>query len=355
MRSPLLRSLPYFLSYLIPGMALYGMIRSGWWTFLAPAVVFGVITILELMLGTGKENPTPEEEQAWKHHRSFSLLLWGHVVSQTAILVSFFYFFYNISHTAAETIGGVISTGLVLGGIGITVAHELIHRSSRFEQFLGKYLLFSTNYLHFFIEHIRGHHKTVGTPEDPVSAPLGHSFYRIWFTAVAGSFLNAWHLEHARLRKKNLSPYSLKNQMVRYTFLTVMWNLSIALSFGAEIYLYYLVASVIGFSLLEVVNYIEHYGLSRNVKPDGTPEKIEVHHSWNSNNYLSRWFLFELTRHADHHLNASRPYQNLRDIDPSPQHPTGYPGMIVLALLPPLWFRVMDNRARKAIESQSSA
>lgn len=349
MLSPLLRSLPYFMSYLIPVITIAGMNMGGSWTFFPIVFVFVLIPVMELLLGSDNSNARPDEEGTWKAHPAFSFLLWGHVVSQTAVLIFFFHFFLSADRSFVEAIGAVLSTGLMLGGIGITVAHELIHRRSPFEQFLGKVLLFSTNYLHFFIEHIRGHHKSVGTDHDPVSAPIGRTFYRFWFRAVAGSFINAWHLESVRMKKLNRPVLSLHNQMLRFFLISIVWNGAIGIAFGVNIFLYYLAASILGFSMLEIVNYIEHYGLTRSQKPDGSFEKVDAHHSWSSNNYLSRWFLFELTRHADHHLNASREYQILRNIDPSPQHPTGYPGMIILALIPPLWFRVMDKKAQAAM------
>lgn len=350
MNSSLIRSLPYFISYLVPIMTIYGMIRGGWWTFLTLGVMFGIVPLVELVLGVDTKNPTSEEDAMWKEHPAFSLLLWGHVVSQYVVLY-YFLEFHSTSRSLIEISGSIISTGLMLGGIGITVAHELIHRKSSFEQFLGKLLLFSTNYLHFFIEHIRGHHKTVGTEEDPVSAKIGQSFYAIWFHAVYGSYANSWKLERERLQKKDLPFISIHNQIVRYFFLTLALNIFIFFFFGWMTFLFYLLASTLAFSLLEMVNYIEHYGLTREQRDDGSYEKVEAHHSWSSNNYLSRWFLFELTRHADHHLNASRKYQVLKNIDSSPQHPTGYPGMIFLALIPPLWFRVMDKKAKQAMHT----
>lgn len=330
-------------------MTVFGLVRGGVWTFLTVGVLFIIVPLAELLIGIDSKNLNAEDEEQWKEHPAFTLLLWGHVITQYIVLYYFFDFFSSF-RTSIEITGAIISTGIMLGGIGITVAHELIHRKLPFEQFLGKLLLSSANYLHYFIEHIRGHHKSVGTEEDPVSAGIGQSFYRIWLRAVFGSYTNAWRLEQERLLKKGLSLYSIHNQMVRFFLITVALNSAVAYFFGLYILLYYILATTLGFSLLELVNYIEHYGLVREKHNDGSYEKIEAHHSWSSNNYLSRWFLFELTRHSDHHLNASRKYQILRNIDPSPQHPTGYPGMIFLALIPPLWFRVMDGKAKRAMK-----
>ncbi len=344
--------LPYTLSYIIPVAAIMGITQGGLWTYSAFAIAFVLLPFFELFTGTSEENLSSEEEMKLKDNHMFSLLLWGHVIFQYLILIFFLFTIRNNLH-GWEITGCILSTGVMFGGIGITVAHELIHRKSKFEQFLGKALLLSTCYIHFYIEHIRGHHKYVGTRDDPASAKYGQSFYRFWIQTVFGSYINAWKLESARLKKKNLSPFSLSNQMVRFTAVTLIFIATIIFYFGINVFYYYLITSIIGFSLLELVNYVEHYGLSRNKTEKGKFEKVNALHSWNSNNYFSRRILFELTRHSDHHLYASKKYQLLRSIEESPALPTGYSGMIILALIPPLWFKVMNKRVNKIIDAQT--
>jgi alkane 1-monooxygenase len=241
----------------------------------------------------------------------------------------------------------MLSVALSNGGIGITIAHELVHRSNKSEQWLGRILLLSVLYMHFAIEHVRGHHATVATEEDPASARKGQSFYAFLFPSIVGQYLSAWHLEAERLKKLKKSVFSLSNEMIQFTICELLMILLMYLWFGATVAGIFVIVSFLSFSLLEAVNYLEHYGLERHKKDNGRYEKVTHHHSWNSDHILSRMFLFELTRHSDHHAVASRKYQILRTFDDSPQLPTGYPGMILLALFPPIWFHVMDPLVEK--------
>ena len=196
--------------------------------------------------------------------------------------------------------------------------------------------------MHFYIEHNRGHHKNVATVEDPASSRYGESLYRFYFRSVIDSYLSAWNLEAKRLKKDEKKVLSLHNEMLRFQIIQLILILSIGFIFSWATVLYFIIAAIIGFLMLENVNYIEHYGLTR-TKKVGTYERAKPIHSWNSNHPLSRLMLFELSRHSDHHYMASRKYQLLRHHDESPQLPTGYAGMMMLALVPPLWFNVMHK------------
>ncbi len=338
------KSIPYTLSFTIPIITLLGANAGGYFTFSALIYAFILIPLAELALKPNESNFDFDASEKLKDKLVFSFLLWFHVLFQYAVVINLLLLLSDAGTTIIETIGIIISSGLSMGALGITVAHELIHRKSKFEQFLGKVLLLSVFYLHFFIEHIRGHHKKVGTDEDPASAKFGESFYHFLLRTVVYSYISAWKLEGDRLRKKNINPISFSNQMIIFTLNSLVYLGLIFFIFGGKATLFYLLTSVFAFSLLEAVNYIEHYGLRRNVNSEGRLERVEYYHSWNSNFPLSRWILFELTRHSDHHLNASKKYQVLNSIENSPEHPTGYPGMIFLALVPPLWKRIMDKR-----------
>ena len=240
---------------------------------------------------------------------------------------------------------------LVTGGIGITVAHELGHKKSKLEQFYAQALLMTVCYMHFFIEHNRGHHVHVATPEDPATARKGQSFYAFWFQTTWGSWTHAWEIEKGSLRRKALAVWSLQNKMLLYTILpllfcaTLTWITSqLAGKLVWEYPLFFLAQSVLAFSLLELVNYIEHYGISRRELAPKQYERVNPMHSWNASHLISNFFLFQLQRHSDHHYNASKRYQVLDHFDESPQLPFGYPTMIIIALLPPLWFRMMNVR-----------
>ena len=244
--------------------------------------------------------------------------------------------------------------GILCGTFGINVAHELGHRKSVFEQFLAKLLLLTSLYTHFFIEHNKGHHAHVATDEDPSSAVLGQSIYSFWPQTVFGTYFKAWKINLAELKKKGLGFFSFHNEMLLFTCAQLILIGVIGFYFGLNTIYFFLISATIGALLLETVNYIEHYGLKRKRNPSGNFERVLPKHSWNSNHLLGRLMLFELSRHSDHHYLASRKYQVLRHHEDAPQMPTGYPGMIVLALFPPLWFRVM-NRQLKKYESIISA
>ena len=331
------RLLPYLLSYIIP-------LTAGIWTYSAFSVAFIILPLAELFTGTDNSGVPQDEQERFKNNPLFSVLLWGHAVFQYLVLIVFLNKTGSAGMNLFETAGCLLSAGVSFGGLGITVAHELIHRKSTFERFLGKAILLSTLYIHFFIEHIRGHHKNVGTVEDPASSPMGMSFYSFWTRTVFGSYMNSWRLEMERLGNSGKRVISYRNQMIRFTAYTVFFILAVVFAYGPRVLPYYIAASVIGFSLLELVNYIEHYGLTRDRRANGRAEKVAPYHSWNTDKMLSRWLLFELTRHSDHHLYASKKYQILESVDGGPALPGGYPGMIILALMPPLWKKVMDPK-----------
>ena len=232
--------------------------------------------------------------------------------------------------------------GLMCGVYGINIAHELGHRTTRWERDLSRALLLSSLYMHFIIEHNRGHHRRVATPEDPASARFGENIYFFWVRTILFSFVSAWRIEIARLRKERKAPFGLHNEMIRFLLIEALLLISIGGLFGSHVLLYFVMAAAIGILLLETVNYIEHYGLGRKPNERGLYGRVAHTHSWNSDHVIGRMMLFELTRHSDHHYKASKKYQVLQSMEEGPQLPTGYPGMMLLTLVPPLWFRVVD-------------
>lgn len=332
----------YFISYTVPLSAAIGIYVGSGWVFLTPIYIFFLIPILEYLIGENKYNLSPDEEAKVKASKTYSILLWSFVPIQYCLTGYLIWAFWSGSLSGTETLGAILSVGISNGGTGITVAHELIHRSNTFEQFLGRALLLTTLYMHFAIEHVYGHHKHVATPDDPASAKKGENFYFYWIRTVPEQFASAWDIETKRMAKKGLPFLSLKNEMLRFVFIQSGLIILLALVFSVQTAAVFIITALVSFSLLEAVNYLEHYGLERRVNNDGKYEKVNHHHSWNSDFTLSRMLLFELSRHSDHHATASRKYQILRTFDDSPQLPTGYPGMIVLALFPPIWFRIMN-------------
>lgn len=316
---------------------------GGVWSFAAPLVIFGVAPLVELFFTGSEENYDAEEEAAIRNDRSFDWMMYLTVPVQYGLLG---YFLYRVSFTPVvwwEVLGMAFSMGMSCGILGINCGHELGHRRKKSEQTMAKALLLTSLYTHFFIEHNRGHHARVATEEDPATARYGEWLYAFIPRSMLGGWLSAWELERERLEAKGAKVYTWENEMLRLQVLQIVFVAAIALVFGWVAAAAFVLAAFIGGTLLETVNYLEHYGLEREVLDNGRYERVLPIHSWNSNLPLGRYILFELSRHSDHHAHARRKYQTLRHFDYSPQLPTGYPGMMVLACVPPVWFAVMHR------------
>ena len=346
-------ALKYILVYLIPAVVAASLAVQNEWSFAAVAFVFGVLPAIELFLKPDPRNLDAVQEAVAKQDRGYDLILYSLVPIQWGLLV---FFLVQVSATELSWVvklGLTSAFGMACGVLGINAAHELGHRPTKHEQFMAKALLLTTLYMHFFIEHNRGHHKHVSTDEDPASSRRGESLYAFFVRTITGSWLSAWKLEQQRLRKKGLPMFSLHNEMLRFQVVQFALVVVIAAVFGLEVMGWFLGAALIGILLLETVNYIEHYGLRRRKNGDSYERPLPIH-SWNSDHPLGRLVLLELTRHSDHHYLASRKYQVLRHFDESPQLPAGYPAMMALAFFPPLWFRVMDREIERLKERLGS-
>jgi alkane 1-monooxygenase len=339
-------ALKYAAVYLIPAVVAASLTAQNSWSFAAVAFVFGLLPAIELFLKPDPRNLEAAQEAVAKQDRTYDLILYSLVPIQWGLLLLFL---MQVSHTELSWVvklGLTTAFGMACGVLGINAAHELGHRPTKHEQFMAKALLLTTLYMHFFIEHNRGHHKHVSTDEDPASSRRGEWLYAFFVRTIMGSWLGAWKLEQQRLRKKGLPVLSLHNEMLRFQLVQLALLAAIALLFGTAVLGWFLAAAFIGILMLETVNYIEHYGLRRKKKGDLYERPLPIH-SWNSDHPLGRLILLELTRHSDHHYLASRTYQVLRHFDESPQLPAGYPAMMVLAFFPPLWFRVMDREIER--------
>jgi len=308
---------------------------------------FLMIPIVELFIQPDATNLNETEENLAKSNKAYDLLLWLTVPLQYFLLFTFLTSLQQ-QHATIDIVGKIIGMGILCGTFGINVAHELGHRKNEFEQFLAKTLLLSSLYMHFFIEHNKGHHKHVATPDDPSTAKFEQPVYAFWIQTLLGTYKSAWQIaiQDARKNKENKFPVLL-NQMFLFQCIQIAFLLAIGWFFGVTVLFYFVIAAFIGAILLETVNYIEHYGLTRKQTSPHSYERVMPNHSWNSNHVIGRLMLFELSRHSDHHYLASRKYQILRNIDNAPQMPTGYPGMILLSLLPPLWFKIMHHQMKK--------
>tara|TARA_B100002051_G_scaffold247245_1_gene256131 strand:- start:84 stop:1124 length:1041 start_codon:yes stop_codon:yes gene_type:complete len=340
--------LKYFLALTVPLLAYFSFNGTGIITYAPMIEAFLLIPILELFFKPNSNNLSNAEEEMAKEDKSYDIVLYL-LVPVIYFLLWEFLISMRETLTFSDRLGRILSMGLVCGGYGINVAHELGHRNNKFEQFLSKTLLLSSLYMHFFIEHNRGHHKRVSTKEDPSSARYGENIFSFWIRSVFTGYISAWNIEFLRLKRLKKFKFSLENEMLRFQLIQVLFVSSIYFVFGTQITIYFLFAAVMGFLLLETVNYIEHYGLQRKININGKYERVQPFHSWNSNHPVGRIMLFELSRHSDHHFNASRKYQVLKNHDNSPEMPTGYPGMMILSLIPPLWFYIMNKRIKKII------
>lgn len=338
-----MKKLKYLTVLLTPAVVGYSLYADGYATFTALFVLFGVLPTVELFTQGSTVNLSAAEEELAKNDRFYDWLLYALVPLQYGLLLYFLRDIASNQLTTLEAVGKTIAMGLSCGVLGINAAHELGHRPKKSEQQMSKLLLLSSLYLHFFIEHNRGHHKRVATPEDPASARYGETVYAFWVRSIVGSWLSAWQLEAERLAYKKLPAWHWKNELLQMALRQLAFVSAIALLFGLHALVHFMIAAAIGVLLLESVNYLEHYGLQRQRKGDGYERTLPIH-SWNSNHPMGRLVLLELSRHSDHHYSASRKYPILRHFDESPQLPTGYPGMILLALVPPLWFAVMHWR-----------
>ncbi len=311
--------------------------------FYGPVLVFGIFPLLDLAVGLDARNPPESVIKALEQDRYYRWCTYAYIPVQYAGLIFACWEWSSGDLSVIESIGLALTVAMV-SGIAINTAHELGHKRASLERWLSKVALAQSGYGHFFIEHNRGHHVRVATPEDPASSRLGESFYRFWPRTVAGSLRSAWELERVRLGRLESSMWTPRNDILSAWAMTVVLFGALVAVFGLVVLPYLLIQAVLGFSLLEVVNYLEHYGLLRQRREDGRYERTQPEHSWNSNNTASNVLLYHLQRHSDHHANPVRRYQALRHVEQAPQLPTGYAGMILVAAFPPLWRRIMDHR-----------
>jgi alkane 1-monooxygenase len=338
----------WLLGLIVPSLPFlaFGLVEAtgiGAFFFYGPFLVFAVFPLLDLAIGMDASNP-PDSVIKWlEQDRYYRWCTYLYIPLQYAGLVLACWLWSSGKLSTLDDVGLALTVAMV-SGIAINTAHELGHKRASSERWLSKVALAQSAYGHFFIEHNRGHHVRVATPEDPASSRLGESFYAFFPRTVAGSLRSAWELEGVRLDRLGKSHLSPRNDILNAWAMTVVLFAALTAVFGLVVLPYLLIQAVLGFSLLEVVNYLEHYGLLRQKREDGRYERTRPEHSWNSNSVASNVLLYHLQRHSDHHANPIRRYQALRHVEEAPQLPTGYAGMIVTAVIPPLWRRIMDHR-----------
>ena len=312
------------------------------WYF-GPVFVFGIIPLIDLLVGLDPNNPPDEVIERLENDRYYRWITYAFIPMQYVTLVWTTWMISRPQYDVADRIGMALSAGMV-AGIAINTAHELGHKKEQHERWLSRVALAQTFYGHFFVEHNRGHHVRVSTPEDPTSARMGENVWAFMPRTVSGSFRSAWGLEKRRLQRRGRRVWSLGNDVLNAWLMSVVLWGGLAVAFGPGVLPYLLIQAAVGIWLLESVNYLEHYGMRRQKLESGRYERVNPSHSWNSNNIGTNVLLYHLQRHSDHHANPTRRYQALRDFPEAPVLPTGYAGMIVLSWVPAVWRSVMDKR-----------
>lgn len=337
--------LAYLLVLVFPAATAAAFFLSGALTFLPAILFFGLVSLLELFfISPDHTNLSDARKRDRANARSFDLLLYSLALVQLVLLVTFLATISRVPMLSVEFVGRVLSMGMMCGLLGINLGHELGHRVRALPRRTAEFTLLTSLENHFLPYHNLGHHRNAATPGDPATARRGESVYSFWFRSQIGSYIQAWQIENGRLKRRGSRPISIRNRMLAYTFAQIALVITVCAAFGLQALAAFIGAAVIGKLLLETANYIEHYGLLRRKLANGRYERVGPEHSWNSDHPLSRAVLFELSRHSDHHFIASKHFQVLDSLPTSPQMPTGYPGMMLLSLVPPLWFRVMDRR-----------
>lgn len=332
----------YLATFVLMGTCYGAFFLQGPWVWAPVVLVFGIVPILETLPFLSRDVNNPTDERTLGQSTIFSDLLNAAVIFQCG-LIGMLLIEASRSQNLLQLSGLIISTGLACGVYGINVGHELGHRADSFSQRMARLSLATSLYAHFFVEHNLGHHRNVATELDPASSRRGEWLYTFWIRSIVMGYISAWKISAKRTRDRGHAFISIHNTMLVDQTLQAVFLVGIALFLGTLPLLAFLLSALIGILLLETVNYIEHYGLSRQRTGDRY-ERVRPQHSWNSNHIIGRLFLFNLPRHSDHHAWASRNNQILRHFDDSPQLPAGYPAMLMLAVLPPLWIPIMNAR-----------
>ena len=336
-----MKDLKYLMSYSIAVIAFIGISLGDIYNYLAVIYTFIFIPILEIIVKRSNEKYTQNEVANRILDPFFDILLFLNI----PLVFGIFFFSLNklvLASSISDIIGIILSASIVMATNGINVGHELGHRKSIFSRTCSKLLYLPSQYMHFYIEHNFGHHINVATPEDPATAKYKQNLYSFWVTSVFRTYLSAWKIQLRLLKLSKKGFLSIKNDMMFYTIFQIMFLVLIYNYFGLYTTILSIIMSIISFLFLETINYVEHYGLLRKKDSNGRYERVKPHHSWNSNHTIGRIVLYELTRHSDHHFKTSKKYQVLESLENCPHLPYGYPTSILISLVPPIWFKIMN-------------
>ena len=325
------------------GVLLYFYTGSEWTLGIPLLFSYLCIPVLDGLFGSDTNNPPEAVVPLLEQDRYYRLLTYATVPLHFVTLITLAWF-VTVQDISSWAVLAVAITAGAYSGLGINTAHELGHKKTRLEQNLAKLALAVPAYGHFCVEHNRGHHRHVATPDDPASARMGESIYKFALREIPGAFRGAWAIEKERLTSRGKSIWSTNNSILQSYALTALMSLAFLVMLGWAVIPFLILHNLSAYWQLTSANYIEHYGLLRHKGNDGKLERCEPHHSWNSNHVFSNLVLFHLERHSDHHAYPLRRYQSLRHFDNLPRLPNGYFGMYMLAYVPWLWFKIMDER-----------
>jgi len=339
----------YWLSIILPLAPLASafiaiQFQQGLWLWFTVILMYILIPLSDYLFGIDNANPNEQEVQQLISERYYVYIMMLSTLTHWISLVGMAYVVSQYEWSWFYILGAALSTGII-NGIALVAGHEMGHKiKDRTQSTCAKILLACSGYGHFCIEHNKGHHKDVATPEDPASSQFGESIYQFVKREIPGAFRRAWDLESKRLHRQGKSEWSLSNEIIQADLLTMVAYVLMLAYFGPVMIPFLAIAAGFGWWQLTCANYVEHYGLLRIKNEKGRYEKCQPHHSWNSNHKVSNLILLHLQRHSDHHANPTRPYQVLRDYEDVPSLPSGYPWMFAVAMVPKAWFAMMDPK-----------
>jgi alkane 1-monooxygenase len=344
------RDLKYLFAYSVPLSAFISFESVGLGTYTSVIYAFVILPFLDLIAGNQSKNLSKDEVDDKKSKWVFDVMLYLNLPIVFGLLSLVFLKIETQEYAVYELIGLGLSAGILLATNAINVAHELGHRTPYFERFMSKCLYMPCLYMHFYIEHNFGHHMNVATPNDGATAKYNQMVFSFWVTSVTKQYVDAWKHQMNLLKIEKRAFVSVKNDMLWYHLIQPIYLFGVFYFFSYKVMLFAIAIGVVSFLFLESINYIEHYGLRRFKMPSGRYERVQPHHSWNSNFNIGRIVLYELTRHSDHHYKSSKKYQLLNSYEQSPTLPLGYPASILLSFIPPLWFKIMNPLVPKEMK-----
>jgi alkane 1-monooxygenase len=349
----------WLFSVIGPGLSLVGTVAVSFWDvdtrilFFTLLFFYGLVPLLDFFLGEDTSNPPESQIQDLEHDAYYRAITYATIPVLWVAVIFNCIFLCTHSLNVWEWLATVIATGSVLG-FGLNVSHELGHKLDFLPRKIALLNTALGAYGHFSIEHNRGHHRHVSTPEDPASSKMGENIYKFACREIPGAAKRAWRLEADRLNRLGFSAWHLQNEILQALSLTGLIHGTLIYSYGWPMVAVLVPVALWGAFQLTSANYVEHYGIQRLKNNNGSYETCQPHHSWNSNHLVSNLVLFQLQRHSDHHAHPARSYQSLRDFPNLPRLPSGYFGMFFLAYIPPLWYWVMDPLLVKTVGANSS-